>query len=51
MNKGSLVKWRGLIGQIGVILEAMPRTHDKLYVYWFNGYKRGWVHKHWLEVV
>mgnify|MGYP001200392929 CR=1 FL=1 len=58
MKVGDLVAMRGIGSEgvvktirLGVILSLRTPSHHRCYVYWFDGSKRGWINKHWLEVV
>ena len=62
MKVGDLVRMRGkevfgnnTVGErhtqyIGVVLSLRTPSHNRCYVYWFDGSKRGWINKHWIEV-
>jgi hypothetical protein len=62
MKVGDLVRMRGKEvfgnntvswskGSVGVVLSLRTPSHHRCYVYWLDGSKRGWINKHWLEVV
>ena len=53
MKVGDLVKWRGLKGEYGVILDReCPVYNEKVsFVYWFNDSDLDWYDNEDLEVI
>ena len=37
-------------GILGVVL-SLRSANDRCYIYWFDGSKAGWMHKHWVKVI